>query len=87
MNLPLLSGFSQTLQIITIATIIFAACFFISQSNYRMQFAMAKLPAIEQPANREKKRHSYLHAAKGLYAKGYKQVSVPEAGLAIERQG
>jgi hypothetical protein len=78
MELHLLSGVSQTLQTVAIATIIFSACLFLSQVNFRAQLAMAMLPAVAQPGNREKKRLSYLHAAKGLYAQGYKQVSVSE---------
>jgi len=83
MELQLLLVVSQTLQIGTIAAIIFTACFFVSQVNYRAQLAMAKLPAIAQPGNTEKKRLSYLHAAKDLYAQGYKQVSVLETSLAV----
>lgn len=87
MELYLLSGISQTLQIVTIATIIFSACFFLSQVNHRVQLAMAKLPAVAQPGNREKKRLSYLHAAKSLYAQGYKQVSVRRRLILLSQQG
>jgi hypothetical protein len=81
MNLQALSGVSHTLQTVTVATIIFAACVFFSRINYRAQ--IAKLPALVQPGNREKKRIDYLSSAKSLYAQGYKQVSVAEIGLAV----
>jgi hypothetical protein len=80
MELQILSGISHTLQTVAVATIIFAACVFLSQINYRTQ--IAKLPALVQPGNSEKKRVDYLNSAKGLYAQGYKQVSIPEVGLA-----
>jgi hypothetical protein len=80
MDLQALSGVSHTFQTVTVATIIFAACVFLSQVNYRAQ--IAKLPAIVQPGNREKKRIHYLSSAKSLYAQGYKQVSVADVGLA-----
>ena len=81
MELQVLSGVSHTLQTVTVVTIIFAACIFLSQINYRTQ--IAKLPALVQPGNSEKKRVDYLNSAKGLYAQGYKQVSIVEVGLTI----
>jgi hypothetical protein len=81
MDLQVLSGVSHTLQTVTIATIIFAACVFFPKVNYRAQ--IAKLPALVQPGNREKKRIDYLKSAKGLYTQGYKQVSIAEVRLAV----
>jgi len=81
MELQVLSAVPHTLQTVTVATLIFAACFFLSQINY--QAKIAKLPALVQPGNSEKKRVDYLNSAKNLYAQGYKQVSIAEADSAI----
>ncbi|KAF2712037.1 cytochrome P450 monooxygenase-like protein [Pleomassaria siparia CBS 279.74] len=73
MELQYLSGVSHTLQTVAFATIIFGACVFLSQVNYRAQ--LAKLPALVEEGSSEKKRTNYIKYGKQLYAEGYEKFS------------
>ncbi|KAF2190763.1 ent-kaurene oxidase [Zopfia rhizophila CBS 207.26] len=72
MGLQFLSGVSHTLQTASVATLIFVACVFISQINYKAQ--LARLPIIGAEAGgSEKRRKVYLQSARKLYNEGYEK--------------
>ena len=67
-----LAGLSHTLQTIAAASLIFAACLYISKLNFQAQ--LAKLPALNYEGGKST-RAIFLQSAKKMYIEGYRQVS------------
>ncbi|PSN68834.1 ent-kaurene oxidase [Corynespora cassiicola Philippines] len=71
MEIERFAGLSHTVQTVAVATIIFAACVYLSNVNYRSQ--LAKLPAFGGAGGNEKHRKAYLQSAKDMYSEGYRK--------------